>query len=209
MSAEETRPNDQPNDASTSESVEPSAQDAPEVLTGAADAPPPDAAAPDLEYEAEAEKEEDLLEAQLEQAQARADEYLDSLQRERASFQNFRKRVERERQEIGRVAARNLLLKLLPVLDDFHRAMDAVPEDERDEWFEGVVMIRRKFERLLEEEGVTEIDAFGAEFDPNFHEAVGIDPDTDADSGTITEVLLRGYKYGDSVLRPAMVRVAG
>jgi molecular chaperone GrpE len=209
VSAEETRPNDQPNDASTSESVEPSAQDAPEVLTGAADAPPPDAAAPDLEYEAEAEKEEDLLEAQLEQAQARADEYLDSLQRERASFQNFRKRVERERQEIGRVAARNLLLKLLPVLDDFHRAMDAVPEDERDEWFEGVVMIRRKFERLLEEEGVTEIDAFGAEFDPNFHEAVGIDPDTDADSGTITEVLLRGYKYGDSVLRPAMVRVAG
>lgn len=155
-----------------------------------------------------AEEGELPLTAQLEQAELRAEEYLDSLKRERASFQNYRRRVEHERLEQQRVATGNVLVKLLPIVDDFHRAMEAIPEDQRNEWFEGVALIQRKLERFMQDEGVTEIAALGQEFDPNFHEAVGVDSDTEAESGTVTQVLQRGYQHGDRVLRPAMVRVA-
>lgn len=155
-----------------------------------------------------AEEGEVPLTAQLEQAELRAEEYLDSLKRERASFQNYRKRVEHERVEQQRMATGNVLMKLLPILDDFHRAMDAIPDEQRNEWFEGVALIQRKLERFMQDEGVTEIDALGQVFDPNFHEAVGVDGDAGAESGTVTQVLQRGYKHGDRVLRPAMVRVA-
>lgn len=146
--------------------------------------------------------------AQVEQAEAKAAEYLDSLQRERATFQNYKKRVARERTEQSRAIAGNLLLKLLPVLDDFYRAMDAVPDDEKNQWFDGVAMILRKLERYLDEQNVTEIDALGKPFDPTYHEAVGVDSDSDAESDTVTAVLQRGYMHGDHVLRPSMVRVA-
>jgi len=152
-------------------------------------------------------KENDLN-VRLEEAEARAGEYLQSLQRERASFQNYRKRVEQERSEQGRIIAGTVLTRLLPILDDFYRAVDAVPESERDQWFEGIILILRKFERLLDNEGVTEIEALGQPFDPNFHEAVGVDGGSDAESDTVTAVMQRGYKIGDRVLRPAMVRVA-
>ncbi len=155
-----------------------------------------------------AEEGELPLTAQLEQAELRAEEYLDSLKRERASFQNYRRRVEHERLEQQRVATGNVLVKLLPIVDDFHRAMEAIPEDQRNEWFEGVALIQRKLERFMQDEGVTEIAALGQAFDPNFHEAVGVDSDTEAESGTVTQVLQRGYQHGDRVLRPAMVRVA-
>ena len=153
-------------------------------------------------------EEESPLGVQLEQAEARAAEYLDSLQRERATFQNYKRRVEREREEQAQLASGRLLIRLLPVLDDFYRAMDAIPDGERDEWFGGVALILRKFERLLQDEGVTEIEALGQPFDPNFHEAIGVDPATDAESGTVTAVMQRGYRRGERVLRPAMVRVA-
>jgi molecular chaperone GrpE len=153
-------------------------------------------------------EEENLLAVQLEQAEARAAEYLDSLQRERAAFQNYKRRVEREREEQAQLGGGRVLTRLLPVLDDFYRAMGAVPDGERDQWFGGIALILRKLERLLQDEGVTEIEALGQPFDPNFHEAIGVDMDTDAESGTITAVMQRGYQRGDRVLRPAMVRVA-
>ena len=149
------------------------------------------------------------LQEQLEQAEARATEYLDSLQRERASFQNYRKRVERERAEQAELLASRLLLKLLPILDDFDRAMAAIPEADRGPWFDGVALIQRKLERFIADEGVTEIEALGQPFDPTRHEAVAVDHDTDAASGTILDVMQRGYMHGDRVLRPALVRVAG
>ena len=154
------------------------------------------------------EAAEDNVTARLEQAEARAAEYLDSLQRERAAFQNYKRRIERERADQAKVAEARLLLKLLPVLDDFYRAMDAVPADRRDEWFEGVALILRKLERYLQDEGVTEIEAVGQPFDPAYHEAVGVDTESEAESGTVTEVLQRGYMHGERVLRPALVRVA-
>lgn len=156
----------------------------------------------------DAEPRESDLNVKLEQAEARADEFLQSLQRERASFQNYRKRVEQERSDQGRVISGALLTRLLPVLDDFYRAVDAVPEAERDQWFEGITLILRKLERFLDNEDVTEIEALGQPFDPNIHEAIGVDGDSDAASGTVTAVLQRGYRIGDRVLRPAMVRVA-
>ena len=164
---------------------------------------------PAEEHPVEAIKEDiESLTVQLEQAEAKAEEYLESLKRERASFQNYKKRVEQERTEQQRAVTGNVLFRLLPVLDDFHRAMAAVPQDERDEWYQGVALIQRKLEQFLTNENVTEIEALGQAFDPNYHEAVGVDPEVDAESGTITEVLQRGYKLGDRVLRAALVRVA-
>lgn len=168
----------------------------------------PAEAAESVAEEPTTEEGEPSLSELLQQAESRAEEYLESLKRERASFQNYRKRVEHERVEQQRMATGNVLMKLLPILDDFHRAMDAIPDDQHNEWFEGVALIQRKLERLLQDEGVTEIEALGQEFDPNVHEAVGVDTDTDAKSGTVTQVLQRGYRHGDRVLRPAMVRVA-
>jgi molecular chaperone GrpE len=158
--------------------------------------------------EATAEEDEISVLAQLEQAESRAAEYLDSLQRERAAFQNYKKRVERERTEQALNVAGSVLLKLLPTLDDFYRAMEAVPEGERNQWFDGVALIQRKLEQFLANEGVTEIEALGAPFDPAYHEAIGVDPDTEMESGTVTQVLQRGYLHKDRVLRPALVRVA-
>jgi molecular chaperone GrpE len=158
--------------------------------------------------DAESHKENGELNVLLEQAEARANDYLDSLQRERASFQNYKRRVEREKADQAKALAGNVVTKLLPVLDDFYRAMDAVPEKERDQWFEGITLILRKFERFLSDEGIAEIPALGEVFDPNFHEAIGVDESSDAESGTITAVLQKGYKHGDHVLRPALVRVA-
>ncbi len=154
------------------------------------------------------EAEENPLAAQLTQAEERAAEYLDSLQRERAAFQNYKRRIEREREDQAYAASGRVLVRLLPILDDFYRAMDAVPAGDHAPWFSGVELILRKLERFLQDEGVKEIAALGQPFDPNFHEAIGVDSSTDAPSGTVTAVLQRGYLNGDRVLRPAMVRVA-
>lgn len=206
MSSEDIRANeersDQPLDQPLEETPDAAANGAPEGGNVTEEQIAHDAAAEsDLE-------EEPSLDVQLERAEARAEEYLDSLQRERASFKNFRKRVEAERtQQADRVRG-EVLLKLLPVLDDFYRATEAVPDDQRDSWYEGVMLILRKLERFLEDQGVTEIPALGAKFDPNFHEAIGVDGSADAEPETVVEVVQRGYQQNNWVLRPALVRVA-
>lgn len=215
MSTDNTRPEHDLQDERADDAPEPTAAEA----GNGAHAVDPDSAAaeaidPQTSENDSAEpmtmQEQRELTAQLEQAQTKADDYLDSLQRERANFQNYKKRIERERSEQAQTVRAQMLLKLLPVLDDFYRAMDAVPEGEHDQWFAGIELILRRLERYLADHNVTEIEieAAGQPFDPNYHEAVGVDTDTDAESGTITAVLLRGYMHGDRVLRPAMVRVA-
>ncbi len=192
-------------DAEATQQAEAPAQEAPERDDGATAAE----AAPSAVTETiTKEAAEDNVSARLEQAEARAAEYLDSLQRERAAFQNYKRRVERERADQAKMAEARLLLKLLPVLDDFYRALEAVPEEHQDEWYQGIVLILRKLERYLQDEGVTEIEAVGQPFDPTYHEAVGVDTESEAESGTVTEVLQRGYMHGERVLRPALVRVA-
>ena len=137
-------------------------------------------------------------EAAVEQEHDLAAQYLDALQRERASFINYRRRAEQERAEFAQYAADNLLKKLLPVVDDFDRALQAIPEVERENnrWVEGVELIARKLHTILEQEGVQTIDAQGEPFDPNLHEAVAFEDRTaesaDGDHGErVAEVFNR------------------
>lgn len=207
MSSEEFRAKDDLNEQPQSDPQEAPASEAPDQ-TGEVEEQAARAQA-GREQAAEPGPEEEIsLDVLLEQAEARAEEYLDSLQRERASFQNYKKRVEAERLAQAERMRGEILIKLLPVLDDFYRALEAVPAEERDSWYEGVVLIQRKLERFLEEQGVTEIPALGQRFDPNYHEAVGVEENTDAEPDTIVEVVQRGYQQRDRVLRPALVRVA-
>jgi molecular chaperone GrpE len=141
-----------------------------------------------------------------------AAEYLDALQRERANFINFRRRTEQERAETVQYATANLLKRLLPVVDDFDRALAAIPAEERENnrWVEGVELIARKLHNVLEQEGVEPIEALGQPFDPNLHEAVAFDDNSEGGghTDTVAEVYSKGYKLHDRVLRPAMVKVS-
>src|SRR6476646_1452939 len=143
-------------------------------------------------------------------ATATAEEYLGALQRERAEFQNFKRRTTEERmRELG-LAGEDLIRKVLGVADDFDRAIESRPEAIAEEaWFEGIAAIDRKLRLLLESEGVTTIDAApGRPFDPREHEAIANVPGTDRPEGEIVEEIRRGYRLRDRVIRPALVAVA-
>lgn len=149
-----------------------------------------------------------LMQALIE-AQKEAQANKDGWQRARAEFANYKKRVERERAEMFQRASLDTLKGLLPVIDDFDRAFDNIPEEITDNpWIGGVSMIQRKFESLLEKYEIVPIDPAGEAFDPNFHEAVGTEDSDDVESGHVTVTLQKGYKAGEQVLRPALVRVA-
>ena len=145
------------------------------------------------------------------QADAAA-QYLDALQRERASFINYKRRMEQERTETVQYASAELLKKLLPVVDDFDRALAAIPEGARkdNKWVEGVELIARKLHTILEQQGVEPIEALNQPFDPNLMEAVAFEDNAgDGDHvDTVSEVFGKGYKLRDRVLRPAMVKVS-
>jgi molecular chaperone GrpE len=163
--------------------------------------PPAETAAPQGELEA--------LRAELEQARARAAEYLDGWQRARAEFANYKRRVEAEREELRRSSNQALLLKLLPVVDDFERAFQTFPPELKDmPWIDGMRMIQRKLHGILEGENVTPIAAAGQPFDPLWHEAVMQEETTQYPDDTVMEELQRGYMLGERVLRPARVKVA-
>jgi molecular chaperone GrpE len=155
------------------------------------------------------ENELQRLRTELEEAQPQAAQYLDGWQRARAEFANYKKRVEVERGELRRVSNEALLLKLLPVVDDFERAFQTVPEDLADvPWVEGIAMILRKLQAILEGENVTPIEAAGQPFDPQWHEAVMQEETTEHPDGYVVEEMQRGYRLGERVLRPSMVKVA-
>jgi molecular chaperone GrpE len=155
------------------------------------------------------EEKLELLQAALEASEEKAAEYLDGWQRAKAEFTNYRKRQERERElarfeTVGRVAKR-----YLPIVDDMARALNDRPtEGDGAAWSEGIELIYRKLMGILEAEGVTSIEAEGEIFDPNLHEAVMQTESEEHESGQVIEVLQTGYKMGDRVLRPAIVRIA-
>jgi molecular chaperone GrpE len=162
----------------------------------------------DIEEEA-GEYELEALQAELEQAQVQAAEYLDGWQRARAEFANYKKRVEAEREELRRTSTEALLLKLLPVVDDFERAFQALPEDSTDEtWVDGFKMILRKLQGVLESQDVAPIEAEGQPFDPLWHQAVMQEETDEHPDGCVIEEMQRGYRLGERVLRPSMVKVA-
>jgi len=151
-----------------------------------------------------------VLMTELEAARATADDYLGALQRERAEFQNFKRRTAEERLRDLGLASEDLIRKVLAVADDFDRAIEARPASvAEDPWFEGIAAIDRKLRLLLESEGVTEIDASpGRPFDPREHEAITNVPGTGRPEGEIVEAIRRGYRLRDRVIRPALVAVA-
>ena len=143
--------------------------------------------------------------SEFDKVSAERDEYLEQLQRSRAEFINFRKRTEQERLKLGELFTSNTLAQFLPVLDDFDRAVDAVPEEAKDSgWIAGITMIQKKLQGILERAGVETVDALGSQFDPALHEAVATEPGTSGD--TVVEVYQKGYKLGDTLLRAAMVK---
>ncbi len=150
------------------------------------------------------------MEASAEKGRDLAAEYLDALQRERASFINYRRRTEQESAEAARKARASVLTKLLGVVDDFDRALEAIPQAERENnrWVEGIELIARKLHNVLESEGVKPIEAKGQPFDPNLHEAVAFEEGSEGGhTDTVSEVFSKGYIMNDRVLRPAMVKV--
>jgi molecular chaperone GrpE len=149
------------------------------------------------------------LQAELEQAQAQATEYLDGWQRARAEFANYKRRVETEREELRRTSNEVLLLKLLPVVDDFERALQTLPEELADvPWVNGIRMIFRKLQALLESENVTPIQAAGQPFNPLMHEAIIQEETDEYPDEHIMEEMQRGYRLGERILRPSRVKVA-
>jgi molecular chaperone GrpE len=171
----------------------------------------PDApAAPDVDAaEAESEGEEPSLEEQLEAAKEEAAKNLDSYLRAQAELSNARKRFEKQRALTYVNANSDLVSKLLPVLDDYERAVSTVPESvSEDPWYQGIELVYRKLLAVLDSLNVKEIEALGMPFDPNFHEALGTEPSDEMDSGAVSRVMLKGYKIGDKVVRPSLVYVA-
>jgi len=154
-------------------------------------------------------EEMETLKNDLQKARREAQENSEGWQRERADFANFRKRLERDQALTSQTITINVLKKYLVVLDDMERAVKTRPtEGVGAAWAEGVELILRKLQGILEAEGVTRIPAESELFDPNRHEAITHEPSPDHESGAIIEVLQQGYMLGDRVIRPARVRVA-
>lgn len=124
-----------------------------------------------------------------------------------ADFQNFRKRVEKEKSDIYAYANEKIVVELLDVIDNFERALEH-SGDSSDSFSEGMNMIFRQFKGVLEKSGVEEMNAIGEQFDPNFHHAVLTENSSEYESGEITQVLQKGYMLNKKVIRPAMVKVA-
>ncbi len=167
-------------------------------------AEPPEAEAAPSEP-AQAEPVEASIEEQLAAAKEEARKYLGNWQRAEADFQNYKRRVEQERDENRRFASAALVINILPILDDLERALGSL--DARLAgltWFEGVALIHRKLMLLLENAGVTVIQAEGQQFDPGVHESV---MQAEGEEGKVLAEVQRGYKLYDRVLRPAMVVV--
>jgi molecular chaperone GrpE len=132
----------------------------------------------------------------------------DRLLRTAAEFDNYRKRIDRERRDLAEFAASDVLRELLPIIDNFERALQAPASPETDAFRKGIELIHRQMLELLRKRGVKPIEALGASFDPKFHQAVIHEASDSHREGEVMEELQRGYMLGERLLRPAMVKVA-
>ena len=144
---------------------------------------------------------------ELEALRTENEELIDTLQRLQADFDNYRKRAARDQESLVARAGERIVKELLPILDDLERALEAVESHEEAKLEDGVQLVHRQLEQLLEKEGLALVETDG-KFDPHVHEALLTQP-SDADEGSVIEVLQKGYRLGDRVLRPARVVVAG
>ena len=166
-------------------------------------------AAPEKTPKTPQEQGQGVTQEMYKAAQTQAQEYLEGWQRARAEFANYKKRIERELKDSHSSASGSVLKDILPAIDDFERAMSNVPPQLKDDaWVNGVGMVLRKLNKVLDDYGVVVIDPTGKEFDPSHHEAIGMDDSDEVASGHVTVTMQKGYLLGDRVLRPALVRVA-
>ena len=140
--------------------------------------------------------------------QRERDEFKDLLLRKSAEFDNYRKRVERDRQSLSEAAAASVIEELLPLVDDLERALKAEAGSDVDSYRRGVELIHTKLNDILRKRGVRPIEALGADFDPYYHQAVTHEAAEGKREGEIIEEFRRGYMLGDRLLRPSMVKVA-
>ena len=140
--------------------------------------------------------------------QKERDDLYDRLLRKTAEFDNFRKRVERDRKEMIEWAAADVIGDLLSIVDDFDRALAAEAPPEAQAYKSGFELIHRQLSELLKKRGVTAVEALGADFDPHMHQAVAYEEVAGAREGEVVGVMAKGYKLGDRLLRPALVKVA-
>jgi molecular chaperone GrpE len=146
-------------------------------------------------------------EPDLASVEAERDEYLDLLQRVKADYENYRKRAARDQERLVAHAHERLVRELLPVLDDLERTLEAAERHEEAALVEGVRLVERSLRKALEREGLVEIATDGP-FDPHVHEAMLTQSQEGVDSGSVLDVVQRGYRIGDKVVRPARVIVA-
>jgi molecular chaperone GrpE len=159
--------------------------------------------------EAEAVDERVALRQELAEARAKEAEYLDGWQRARAELANARKRFQREQEQVYTNARGDVLARLLPIVDDLERAFETLPHNLSGlTWIAGILLIQRKLQLLLEQEGVEVIDVVGQQFEPAMHQAITYEPSDTVPEGHIITELQKGYKLGERVLRPSMVRVS-
>lgn len=140
--------------------------------------------------------------------QRERDDYYDRLLRKTAEFENYRKRTDKERREAAQYAASDLLEDLLPVIDDFERALQADARSDVEAYRKGVELIHKRLLDLLASRGAVAIDAVGKDFDPRFHQAITHEESPGHRDGEVIEEVRRGYMYKERLLRPAMVKVA-
>lgn len=152
----------------------------------------------------------DELKATVVRLKGEVETNLDGWQRSRAEFNNYRRRTQQQISDSKQQGAIDALSRIVPIIDDFERAFDNVPAELSEHpWVSGTSLILKNIQKVLDEFNVEVIDPVGQEFDPNMHEAIGRDDSSDYDSGIVTTTLQKGYKSGDKILRPALVRVAG
>jgi molecular chaperone GrpE len=136
------------------------------------------------------------------------EEYLDLAKRTQADFENYRKRAAKEMTAAGARARVGLIREILPVVDNLERALSVAPEGDGDAFVEGVRLVYRELEGALARAGIEAIEPQGDAFDPNVHEALSVRPQDGAESGTVVDVVEKGYRTADVVVRPARVVVA-
>ena len=168
-----------------------------------------EAAASEKENKETSEKEEKASEKKKDPKDEKIDELNDKLKRSMAEFDNYRKRTDKEKSAMYEIGAKDVIEKILPVIDNFERGLKSIPEDQKDgPVASGMEMIYKQLITVLSDLGVTPIEAVGQEFDPNLHNAVMHAEDEGLGENIVAEEFQKGYKYKDTVLRHSMVKVA-
>ena len=162
----------------------------------------------EAETEEKSEEKKGFFKKKKDKKDEKIEELTDRVKRQMAEFDNFRKRSEKEKNAMYEIGAKDIVERILPIVDNFERGLATVPEEDMNEPFvDGMSKIYKQLMKALEDAGVKPIEAVGTEFDPNFHNAVMHVEDEELGENTVSEEFQKGYKYKDAVLRHSMVKV--